>query len=214
MSTRTWSGSGSPDANEGDGSSTPSSFVFTSSKIAQSYRNTAESQEDALATVLSRSRSQSMSSGPTPALPVLTAVQVTTHAYGASHALPAHSSFRRDKKDARPFPIRSISEIPTPHRTANPQQKPQASKTFYLELIGRFSATMPSKDSSQHKRSPDWSPISEPAPATKTDAFLPHVPMTASSKPSSLHNDNPPKQKFESSYFTFEPCQATGSHHR
>lgn len=204
------------DGRGGNGPQTPpSSFVFTSSRIGKSHRNP-DNQDDlrTMTTVFARSRSQTVnSSSPTP---VLSAVHVTTHAYGAAHALPAHSSFRRNRNDGRPGPMRSITSFPTPPRCINPssiQPRPQASKSFYLGLIGRLAeATPPSDDDASPVA---WSPISEPAPKKMNTFFPPSSKNTLpnSSSPITPRNDNQQQQQ-GSSYFTFKPRQPSTSHHR
>ena len=188
---------------------TPVSFVFTSTRIGKSHRNIPDASGDTVATVLAQSSSKSLSAS--GRAPVLNAYQVATHAYGAAHALPVNSTFRRDKRDARPSPIRSIGRLPTPpRRPINPsssEPKPQASKSFYLELIGRLAATTDGTTPGTA-----WSPISEPGPR-KTNSSFPLTPTSNPSSPPAARNDNDAKPH-ESSYFNFKHRQPPDSHHR
>lgn len=139
-----------------NGSSTArsSSFVFTSTKVAQF--------------VASNSAVNC----------VLTPVQVQTHAIGAIHALPTHSTFRRLKEEDRPSPIRQVLLLPEQQqykpsgKRFQPRQRlSRAGISLYLEAIGRTSSpsvpcvsprtrslcSLPQSDTS-----PLLSPVSDP----------------------------------------------------
>ncbi|PVF92472.1 hypothetical protein CPB86DRAFT_791142 [Serendipita vermifera] len=120
-----------------------SSFVFTSTKIAQFHRSIAP--DDALLTPPTKANSSpagAVSCGLTPN-------QVQSHAFGAAHALPETSQFRRVTTEPvrhnRPSPIRSITILPeTRPRMIGEDGKPltgfkkyRASIETYLEAVGR-----------------------------------------------------------------------------
>jgi hypothetical protein len=110
---------------------------------------------------------------------VLTPVQVQTHAVGASHALPEHSSFRQPKEEHRPSPIRQVPILdqsrskPTGKRFAPRKRLTRASISLYLEAIGQYSSASTPQLSprardlltpAQSDTSPLLTPMSEPPP--------------------------------------------------
>jgi hypothetical protein len=196
-----------------------SSFVFTSTKIAQFHRSIAP--EDALLTPPSKANS---SSGNVVSC-VLTPTQVQSHAFGAAHALPETSQFRRVSAEPvrhhRPSPIRSITILPeTRPRMTGEDGKPlsgfkkyRASIETYLEAVGRAP-----------KRKALFSPsLSTPSGEPSTSTTVKDTPMSSPGplgsispiQSPSLTTPTTPSLQYESdSYFHFKfprktpPCQS------